>query len=453
MTLRVRLLLPILVAGLLAAVFAGGLALLQAVRASQQDAVRMADAVGRRLDVQLFRMEAGMFPAVLFPDWSDATAGLDLSGFCVTFRPADGRPPQRSCGGSERPVSPPAWARRAVEALASAKPIRRPVTSRAKAMGSIEAAPEPEWLAAAALDRARLVALACSGTTLLLTLLSALWLAPALKPLDRLVAAVGRIGAGERDLRPQTAGVREIDAVAAALGALAADLGKAERARAALAARLVALEDAERQALARDLHDVFGQSLTGIRAIAGAIRAEATGRIAEDAELIETFAADMDEALRDALRKLRDAEIEEAGLISALHRLAGAAGAMTRGRLTCEITADDAVEPLPKVVAASLYRVAQEALTNAAKHSGAVTVSMRLERSHGPDAVSLMVTDDGGGRPGAAKTQPTGFGLRGMAERAEALGGSISIGPGAAGGLAVAVRLPFEAHARGAPAC
>jgi signal transduction histidine kinase len=452
-TLRVRLLFPILIAGLLAAALAGGLVLLHVIRASQHEAAEMADAVGRRLDVQLFRMEAGMFPASLFPDWSETTTGLDLSGFCVTFSPADGRPSQRSCGGSERPASGPAWARRAVEAFAGAEPARRLVRSRGRGMGTVEATPEPEWLAALAIDRARLVAFACSGMTLVLTLISALCLRPALKPLDKLVSAVRRIGAGERDLRPPKAGVREIDAVAAALGALAADLGRAEKSRAELAARLVIIEDSERQALARDLHDVFGQSLTGIRAVAGAIRAEATGRIAEDAELIETFAAEMDKALRDALKKLRDSEIEEAGLISALHRLAGAAGAMTRGRLTCEVLADDAVEPLPKVVAASLYRVAQEALTNAAKHSGAVKVSMRLERSHGPDAVSLVVTDDGVAAPEVMRTLQTGFGLRGMSERAEALGGSLSIRPGVAGGLSVAVLLPFQAHAAVAAAC
>jgi len=111
---------------------------------------------------------------------------------------------------------------------------------------------------------------------------------------------------------------------------------------------------------------------------------------------------------------------------------------------TVEVRLNGSLARLAPSVDATLYRLAQESLTNALRHArGATRVDIDVRRDG--DAVRLRVSDDGRTEPGPAPE--LGFGLLGMAERAQLLGGSFSAGPGPAGGWVVEAVLPVEALA------
>ena len=198
--------------------------------------------------------------------------------------------------------------------------------------------------------------------------------------------------------------------------------------------RVLAAQEAERIGIARDLHDEVGQLLTGVLLQLNSI-----------AETVPTHRGEIDqarEAVRSALdevrrisSELRPEMLEHLGLVSALIELsttfARVSGVQVERRF------DDSLPPLPADAELAVYRIAQESLTNVARHSGATHVTMALER--GLDSVVLRVLDDGRGFGGAPVEQG---GLRSMRERALMIGGALAIKEGAAGGVDVRLEVP-----------
>ncbi|WP_456584451.1 sensor histidine kinase [Blastococcus sp. SYSU DS0973] len=219
-------------------------------------------------------------------------------------------------------------------------------------------------------------------------------------------------------------------------------LGSAARSRARARAReLDQVAARERADLARDLHDTVAHhvSAIAIRAQAGLATAAARPEAAAEAlRLIEAEAASTLAEMRSMVRTLRrDGPVELSPVpgLADVRRLAGAGG--DGPAVDVQITGDaDAVSPS---VAAAVYRLAQESVTNARRHARRATrVDVRVVVD---DArVQLRVTDDGDGAP--ARRGDTGFGLRGMAERAQLLGGTFEAGPDPEGGWTVTAVLP-----------
>ncbi|HYF63245.1 MAG TPA: ATP-binding protein, partial [Herpetosiphonaceae bacterium] len=112
-----------------------------------------------------------------------------------------------------------------------------------------------------------------------------------------------------------------------------------------------------------------------------------------------------------------------------------------RAGLSAEFASAGQAWPLAQAHSQTLYRAAQEGLTNAQKHAAASQVRVRLE--YGPEAAQIMVEDDGAGPPAA---QTPGFGLAGLRERAEQLGGSCAAAARPGGGFTLQVRLPRQEH-------
>nr|WP_281363222.1 sensor histidine kinase [Nocardioides perillae] len=196
-------------------------------------------------------------------------------------------------------------------------------------------------------------------------------------------------------------------------------------------------EEAERARIAQDLHDGVGQSLTAVLLeLAAAERSMAPEERAAVAAAREGVRAALEE-VRVAARRLRPHVLEDLGLRSALVALTTDLFAAT------DVAVHRAVVPgLPAMSEATelvVFRVAQEALTNVARHADARTVRLRL----GPVGahVELVVEDDGRGvDPAAPATQGTG--LRGMAERAAGVGGSLSVTRREGGGTRVRLLVP-----------
>ncbi|WP_405063459.1 histidine kinase [Kribbella sp. NBC_01505] len=208
------------------------------------------------------------------------------------------------------------------------------------------------------------------------------------------------------------------------------------------------IRNQERVSLARELHDTVAHHVSAI-----AVQAQAGGvvagmqpeKAAEVLAAIETEASRTLAEMRSMVRVLRDEEDEEAVAYAPQPGVADLpALARADAAPTVEVSLDGSLTRLARPVDAALYRLAQESLTNAVRHARSATRVRIVVRREG-DAVRLRVSDDGQSEPGAAP-EP-GFGLRGMAERAQLLGGSLSAGPGTEGGWVVEAVLPVEARA------
>ncbi len=181
----------------------------------------------------------------------------------------------------------------------------------------------------------------------------------------------------------------------------------------------VVAAEAERKRWARELHDETLQGLGAIKlALSGALRAEpVAGRelVAATVEVLDREIA----GLRRIITDLRPAALDELGLVPALSTLAS----RTAARVGLEVTTDfpDEADRLPPEVETTVYRAAQEALTNVTKHAGATAARVRLGYTGG--FAELEVADNGCGFDPEART--AGFGLVGMRERVELAGGEL----------------------------
>ena len=194
------------------------------------------------------------------------------------------------------------------------------------------------------------------------------------------------------------------------------------------------MQEEERRALARDLHDEFGQCLTATLAFAGSIEAGASDRadLADDARSITRVAKRMMSTLREALARLRSQELDELGLETSLAQLVAGWNAQTAPKAVFHLDLSGDLAGVPRAIAMSIYRIAQECLTNAVRHGKPSDVYLRVART-APDggAVALVVEDNGGGDPARIKVA-TGHGILGIRERIAASGGSLAIGRGGA---------------------
>jgi signal transduction histidine kinase len=244
----------------------------------------------------------------------------------------------------------------------------------------------------------------------------------------------------------------ELSAIRTVFNHLAESLERTLGERNELTRRLIAVQDDERRHLARELHDEFGQCLAAIRALAASASQSAARdcpAVLADCAGIERAAARMAETLRGALFRLRPPDVEELGLAASLEGLVAGWNSRGCGRTRFESRLCGGFEDLPPALSAGLYRIAQEAITNAAKHADATRVVLQLaknERPAAPDGrmteVELTVDDDG--RTGDADPPArSGMGLLGMRERVATLGGRLSFETGPKTGTVLRVVVPI----------
>ncbi len=189
----------------------------------------------------------------------------------------------------------------------------------------------------------------------------------------------------------------------------------------------------ERRRIARELHDEFGQALTGLKfdlAWLGMKLSRSPAPIAgTDLENnVHAMSESIDaliESVRHTVAALRPPMLDDLGLIPALECLATTFHHRTGARCAIEVPPDSSSMELPVEVSAALFRIAQELLTNVMRHAAASHVRVRLYQGDG--TVTLEVTDNGKGISRERMMAPHSFGLRGMQERASLLGGHFHI--------------------------
>ncbi|MGH3003060.1 MAG: sensor histidine kinase, partial [Gaiellaceae bacterium] len=211
-----------------------------------------------------------------------------------------------------------------------------------------------------------------------------------------------------------------------------------ERERRQSGARALSAQEQERERISRGLHDEVGQTMTGVLFQLKQLGRDATPEQRRAlAEAQQTVKTSLEEVRRIA-QELRPELLEHLGLARALASLARGFGQQTGIPIRTELAGT--LPPLDREVEVVVYRVAQEALTNAARHSGASRIVLVLESD--ADSVVLRVIDDGHGFQGRPEE---GGGLRGIRERALIVGGAAAIKPGPDGGVEVRLQVPVAA--------
>lgn len=385
------------------------------------------------------------------PEWRTLeTMKLISPGVCVEFQPtaAFEKP---LCGQSQGiGKTPPRWFASIVPIfLGSHAEVVRPVSPRAGAAGTVVATPGAEAAISLAweyilnvIDVALLMAAA-------IAVLASLAIAHTLAPAHAIVTALQRMARGQYRTNLPRFRSMELAMIGNAVDALGGRLEEATEQRAALTRRLIEIRDDERRALARELHDEFGQNLSAILAFANTIETtsakEDTGnRIAQDARMISQATHHLMASLRDALKRLRNPLPEELGLEASLVNLVDSWRSQSATQPTIQLDLRGDLTDIRGPAATTAYRVAQECLTNALRHGVAREISLRVERRTGEDDALLIRVEDDGGGDAARVAQSAGFGLTGIRERVTAAGGSLSILP-ANCGLSVAATIPLAA--------
>jgi PAS domain S-box-containing protein len=189
----------------------------------------------------------------------------------------------------------------------------------------------------------------------------------------------------------------------------------------------------ERRRIARELHDEFGQALTGLKFDLAWFGMKLTQSPAPSGgtdllNKVQAMSGSVDgllESVRATAASLRPAMLDDLGLVPALECLATTFHHRTGARCAIDVAPELLSIELPSEVSAALFRIAQELLTNVMRHAAASQVHVRLHQDNG--IVTLEVTDNGKGITRERMTTPHSFGLRGMQERASLLGGHFYI--------------------------
>lgn len=206
----------------------------------------------------------------------------------------------------------------------------------------------------------------------------------------------------------------------------------------------------ERRRIARELHDIVAHHITTMQLMAGGARANLAG----DPEVVREALVTLEGSGRMALREMRQLldvlragdESEDAPTapqpgVGDLERIVAES---CRAGLPTELEVRGDERPLPPSVGLTVFRIVQEALTNARKYAGDARATVQL--TYGPDGLAVEVSDDGAGSGFGGSASGSGYGLVGMRERVALYGGTLETGPRDEGGFRVSARLPLKAE-------
>jgi two-component system sensor histidine kinase UhpB len=446
--LRTSLLVNIALVAATCLVIAAALSMLQTGREATSRAETTAAIVGQQLDLQLLRIATGIDAVQRFPDWDGVIANLPMAGQCIELRDTHGALIRSHCAGSSPAEHrAPEWFATAWKhALGGLGSVERAVQYHGRQRGSIHVSADSSAIAGRAWQQMlQLVML----TALIVIAISAFVfrsVGTALAPAAGLMDGLEQMAGGSFQTRLPPYGLRELDRIGEGVNKLAAMIEATLAERADLMRRLMSTQEDERRILAGELHDEYGQKLTAVAALAASIETSAATNdpdVAAEARTIGVIAAEMMHALRGTLQRLRPVEIESFGLGEGLRQLIERWNGSRRNqtRFTLDLATD--LGPLKAENAMHIYRIAQEAVTNAARHANARKVSVCLQTTgalQGGD-LCLVVEDDGTGSV-PYQNGGAGIGLLNMRERVTALGGTIAFDNLPSGGLRVRVVVP-----------
>lgn len=342
--------------------------------------------------------------------------------------------PAADPGGSEQADPPPDWFVRWLD-----HPDRGYSLSLTESGGrSLTLMPDDSDEIAEVWDSARQLFWLFIGSALVSNLAIFFGVRAGIRPLEQILAALEQVQHGDFQARLGRYGIPEVNAIASHFNDMTSELEKSERENRHLTQTLMQVQEQERAALARELHDGLGQQVTGIRAQGYLIpyQQDNPEQLATISDQIVTACDAMDQGFRRIIHNLYPVQLEQLGLKAAVSDMM--AGLEVRTGIACQIVDGGCDWPDWSLDSATqIYRLLQEALNNAVRHADATGVTVMLQAT--PAGYRLSVEDNGQGFQPQAQT---GFGIRSMKERCRALGGKLDVQPNTTGGVAVRACLP-----------
>lgn len=444
MNLQVHLFSRIAMTGLACLLVTASLLLWRSHHQAEVAAQQALRAVTAGLELQLLKWGATLRLDNPFPDLANWRPDVLGVGDCLVFKPEGRFESRQACNGIESPL---AAAPEAFETLYRAvfipgEPVAKPVVFHKRQYGLATVIPSAR----------REIAEAWTETSSLM-LLAGLMLASvcglvywstsrALEPSRAIVAGLKELQRDNLAIRLPGFALNEWRYIGDAINQLAGSQRQLRAERRDLTARLMNLQEDERKALARELHDEFGQCLAGINALSLSIALDARRHcpaLLGEIDQVREISQSMLNSMRGIVTRLRPAEWDEQGFEASLRGLVAGWNARSRGATDYALQLEGNAANLPEPIALALFRAAQECLTNVAKHAAATRVAIAVSVT--ADAARLTVSDDGGARCVPARF---GVGLLGMRERVDSLHGRLDLSVAQPPGLRVSVWIPLQ---------
>ncbi|GAB4400550.1 MAG: HAMP domain-containing protein [Anaerolineales bacterium] len=268
------------------------------------------------------------------------------------------------------------------------------------------------------------------------------------RPLHELVNATQRVAQGDFTPRVPRWANDEIGDLALAFNAMTIELGRMddirrerEQLRRQLLEKVIRAQEDERSRIARELHDSTSQNLTSL--MVGLKNLQTTSEnhmIAQQVENLRLIAAKTLEEVHEISSRLRPRILDDIGLSAAIEKLTHEWQA--RYKIPVDLLIHGVSQRLPGEIETALYRIVQESLTNVARHARAHSVSVLIERRG--NLILAIIEDDGGGFDPAQSFGDRHLGVAGMRERAELLGGKLTIESQIGSGTSIHVQIPIN---------
>ncbi|MGR9106668.1 MAG: ATP-binding protein [Gammaproteobacteria bacterium] len=269
----------------------------------------------------------------------------------------------------------------------------------------------------------------------------------AFKPVGVILEGLDRLENGQYQLALPDFPLAEFSRIAQAINQTAAALDAARRDNRALRQHSLEVREQERRYLARELHDEFGQSLSAIKVVAASLKSHGPDQGSRSAlESIQATCDHLFKVLGTLLRQLHPLILDELGLKAALEDLLES-WSLSQPALHLNYDLDPAIDGFPQHLQIHVFRIVQEGVTNIVKHAAATRAGVHVAVEFSDDSVVpsrllIEVSDNGRGfDSGAARS---GFGLRGIRERVEGLGGETLIHTAPGRGVRIEIAIPFK---------
>lgn len=259
----------------------------------------------------------------------------------------------------------------------------------------------------------------------------------ALRPVSRILNGLNAMVEGDYDTRLPRFGLNELDRISAGINHLSATLKASRDENRALTRHSLAIQEEERRSIAQEIHDEFGQNLTAIKMMSGAMVNNPGVGVMADRE-IQRLCDRLFGVVRSLMRRLRPMVLEDLGLKAAISDLRDHWHA-TAPDLEIGIRCDSELEDVKGSMSLEIYRIIQEALTNTLRHSGATRAEVQVELKD-PEMIALLLRDNGRGMKQSLPQK--GFGLLGMRERVASLKGQFKLINRPGQGLEIRILLP-----------
>ena len=335
----------------------------------------------------------------------------------------------------------PDWFKRTLNAFSPRwQPVKREIRYHDVALGELVITPDPTYEYAEIWKQMTDLLLLLALFFIAINLVIFWALGKALEPTLSILHTLNQVESGDMQARLPVFKLPELARIGDKFNRMVETLQQSIQRNHQLSQQLINLQESERKALARDLHDEFGQSLTAIHADSSVVLQLAKTKypeLKESATAIAQLSKHLMEMVSGLLQRLRPGALDELGLVAALQDLVSTWQSRNES-CRCEFKVEGELPSnMNEALRVTVYRLVQECLTNVARHAEATQVTIHLTTEN--NQLNISVSDNG---KGFEAHDLSGFGLLGMRERVEGLGGTLQINSGESAGTQVSARLP-----------